>query len=189
MKAKCEEAGVIFCRDQLEYPGDGFQYLCNILDTGFLSTVEGMKWQNDFINGDATVAGTPEMMESLQLLERRRNLGMLNGDGTPDEDNATRMQMIEGNTLFLVGNSNNLSAEAEAKDEFLLMPYLSEDGNQNVFVLNVSRYVGLNKDLGENEKKLKDEEKTKISAITADSRQLCEEKQYADNTKSRSVPV
>ena len=45
-----------------------------------------MKWQNDFINGDATVAGTPEMMESLQLLERRRNLGMLNGDGTPDED-------------------------------------------------------------------------------------------------------
>lgn len=125
MKAKCEEAGVIFCRDQLEYPGDGFQYLCNILDTGFLSTVEGMKWQNDFINGDATVAGTPEMMESLQLLERRRNLGMLNGDGTPDEDNATRM------------------------------PYLSEDGNQNVFVLNVSRYVGLNKDLGENEKKLK----------------------------------
>ena len=118
-----------------------------------------MKWQNDFINGDATVAGTPEMMESLQLLERRRNLGMLNGDGTPDEDNATRM------------------------------PYLSEDGNQNVFVLNVSRYVGLNKDLGENEKKLKDEEKTKISAITAGSRQLCEEKQYADNTKSRSVPV
>ena len=159
MKAKCEEAGVIFCRDQLEYPGDGFQYLCNILDTGFLSTVEGMKWQNDFINGDATVASTPEMMESLQLLERRRNLGMLNGDGTPDEDNATRM------------------------------PYLSEDGNQNVFVLNVSRYVGLNKDLGENEKKLKDEEKTKISAITAGSRQLCEEKQYADNTKSRSVPV
>lgn len=159
MKAKCEEAGVIFCRDQLEYPGDGFQYLCNILDTGFLSTVEGMKWQNDFINGDATVSGTPEMMESLQLLERRRNLGMLNGDGTPDEDNATRMS------------------------------YLSEDGNQNVFVLNVSRYVGLNKDLGENEKKLKDEEKTKISAITAGSRQLCEEKQYADNTKSRSVPV
>ena len=37
--------------------------------------------------------------------------------------------------------------------------------------------------------KLKDEEKTKISAITAGSRQLCEEKQYADNTKSRSVPV
>lgn len=70
-----------------------------------------------------------------------------------------------------------------------LMPYLSEDGNQNVFVLNVSRYVGLNKDLGENEKKLKDEEKTKISAITDGSRQLCEEKQYADNTKSRSVSV
>ena len=27
LKEKCEEAGVIFCRDQLELPGYGFQYL------------------------------------------------------------------------------------------------------------------------------------------------------------------
>ena len=159
LKAKCEAAGVIFCRDQLELPGYGFQYLCNILDTGFLSTIDGMNWQNDFVTGKATVSGTPEMVEAMQLLNKWRDLGLLNADGTPDSDSDTKNQMLEGNTLFLVGNSNDLSSLPAAKgDIYRLMPYISESGNQNVFVLNVSRYVGLNKELGEegNEQKLED---------------------------------
>lgn len=158
LKEKCEEAGVVFCRAQLELPGYGFQYLCNILDTDFLSTVEGMNWQNKFIKGEVTISGTPEMMEALQLLDKWRDLGMLNSDGTPDSDSETKEQMVEGNTLFLIGNSNDLNAKEGKPDTFRLMPYLSESGNQNVFVLNVSRYVGLNKHLGEkgNEKRLED---------------------------------
>lgn len=158
LKEKCEDAGLIFCRDQLQYPGYGFQYLCNILDTGFLSTVEGLNWQNKFIKGEATVSGTPEMMEALQLLEKWREYGILNGDGTPENDNSTKDQMAEGKTLFLIGNSNDLNVQTDATDTFRLMPYLSESGNQNVFILNVSRYVGLNKKLGDkgNEKKLTD---------------------------------
>lgn len=158
LKTKCDEEGVIFCRDQLQYPGYGFQFLCNILDTGFLSTVNGLQWQNEYITGEVTVSGTPEMMDDLQLLEKWRELGMLTGDGTPDQDSETKANMVEGNTLFLLGNSNDLGAETDAADDFRLMPYLSENGNQNVYVLNVSRYVGLNKELGEqgNEKKLED---------------------------------
>ena len=158
LKVKAEEAGCVFCRDQLQFPGYGFQYLCNILDTGFLSTIDGIEWQNKFIKGQATVADTPKMTEAMQLLERWRDIGMLNGDGTPDSDTDTKAQMMEGNTLFLVGNSNDLTSENETTDEFRLMPYLSEDGNQNVFILNVSRYMALNKELGEegNEKKLED---------------------------------
>ena len=158
MKDKVEAAGYIFCRDQLEYPGYGFQFLCNIADTGFLSTIEGMAWQEKFITGETTVKDTPEMLENLQLLSRWKEIGMLNGEGTPNDDNATKKSMAEGNILFLVGNSNDISAESENLDEFRLMPYLSEDGKQNVFILNVSRYVGLNKALGDegNEKKLED---------------------------------
>ena len=158
LKEKCEEAGVIFCRNQLELPGYGFQYLCNILDTGFLSTVDGMNWQNKYITGEATVSGTPEMMEAMQLLQKWRDLGILNADGTPNNDTETRDHMVEGNTLFLIGNSNDLNVREGAVGTYRLMPYLSESGNQNVFILNVSRYVGLNKNLGEkgNEKKLAD---------------------------------
>ena len=158
LKQKAEDAGYIFCRDQLQYPGYGFQYLCNIADTGFLSTTDGLAWQQKFIKGEATVKDTPEMVKTLELLDRWRELGMLNGEGTPDSDSDTKASMLEGNTLFLVGNSNDLSAEADSTDQYGLMPYLSEEGDQNVFVLNVSRYVGLNKKLGEagNEQKLED---------------------------------
>ena len=158
LKVKCEEADVIFCRNQAGSPGYGFQYLCNILDTSFLSTVAGIDWQNKFVKGEATVSGTPEMLEAMQLLGKWRDLGMLNADGDISDDGAVKVQMTEGNTLFLVGNSNDLNAREDAKDTFRLMPYISESGNQNVYILNVSRFVGLNKSLGEagNEKKLED---------------------------------
>ena len=158
LKAKCEAAGVTFCRDQLQYPGYGFQYLCNILDTSYLSTLDGIKWQKAFISGDATLRGSDEMMQSMQLLNRWRDAGILNADGTPDSDNSTKAQMAEGNTLFLVGNSNTLTTQDGATGSFGLMPYLSENGDQNVYILNVSRYVGLNKSLGDagNEQKLQD---------------------------------
>ncbi len=155
---KVEAAGYTFCLDQLEYPGYGFQYLCNIADTGFLSTIDGLSWQEDYLNGTRNVSDTPEMQETLQLLERWRNIGMLNGNGTPDNDDLTKEEVLKGNTLFLMGNSNDLRTEDGQEDEYRLMPYLSEKGDQNVFILNVSRYVGLNKKLEEkgNEQKLED---------------------------------
>ena len=155
---KVEEAGYTLCLDQLQYPGFGFQFLCNIADTGFLSTIDGQKWQEAYLKGEANVSDTPEMVEDIKLIDKWRDLGMLNANGTPDSDADTKAEMVKGNTLFLIGNSNDLSSESGAQDEFRLMPYLSEDGDQNVFVLNVSRYVGLNKKLGEegNEQKLED---------------------------------
>lgn len=155
---KAKKAGYNLCLDQLQYPGFGFQFLCNIADTGFLSTINGMEWQNNFLDGKVKVSDTPQMVEALKLLEKWRDIGMLNSNGTPDDDAATKSEMIKGKTLFLVGNSNDLGAEEGVKDEFRLMPYLSEDGEQNVFILNVSRYVGLNKKLADkgNEQKLED---------------------------------
>ena len=155
---KVKKAGYNLCLDQLQYPGFGFQYLCNIADTGFLSTIDGQKWQEDFLSGKANISNTPKMVKTLQLLERWKNIGMLNANGTPDKDAKTKAEMIKGNTVFLLGNSNDISSETGAKDEFRLMPYLSEEGDQNVFILNVSRYVGLNKHLADkgNEQKLED---------------------------------
>lgn len=158
LKEKAEAEGVIFCRNQLQYPGYGFQYVFNILSTDYVSTLDGIKWQNAFLSGETTLAGTPEMVQDMQLLAKWRDLGILNADGTPDDDMQTRAQMVEGNTLFLIGNSNTMTTQDGGTDEYGLMPYLSEDGSQNVYILNVSRYVGLSKNLAEagNEQKLED---------------------------------
>lgn len=154
---KVREAGCELAVDQIALPGYGFQYLCNILDTNYLNTLDGRTWQNDFLSGSATVSGTPEMVKALSVLDKWRELGMLNGTGDPNDDSITKEKMAQGNTLFMLGTINSFK-EGESDCEFGLMPYLSEDGTQNSLILNVSRYIGLNKHLEEegNEQKLED---------------------------------
>ena len=154
---KAEAAGCQLAIDQAGLPGYGFQYMCNILDTGYLNTIDGRQWQNDFLKGKTTLAGNAEMKESFELLDKWRDLGMLNGTDAGENDAAIKKKYLEGNTLFLLG-SGNIFSEDETDDEFGLMPYLSEDGSSNAYILNVSRYIGLNKNLEEegNEQKLED---------------------------------
>lgn len=152
-----KESGYNLALNQLQLPGYGFQYLCNILDTDYLNTPAGRQWQNDFLSGKATFHDTPQMMESLRVLDKWRDLGMLNGEGDVNNDANTHDIMAQGKTLFMLG-SQNVFTEDETTDEFGLMPYLSEDGSKNAFILQVSRYMGLNKHLRDagNEQKLQD---------------------------------
>ena len=152
-----EKAGYQLAVNQIQYPGYGFQYLCNILDTDFLNTLDGRVWQKDFLAGNATVENTQPMMDGMKVLDKWRDLGMLNGEGDSGDDEKTRKIMAEGNTLFMLGNARTFD-ENETTDEFGLMPYLSEDGSQNAYILSISRYIGLNKHLEDagNEQKLED---------------------------------
>lgn len=152
-----QAAGCQLAIDQITLPGYGFQYFCNIMDTDFLNTLAGRKWQNDFLSGDTTVASSPEMMDALSTLEKWRRIGMLNGDTDLTGAGQVRAIMGQGNTLFMLGSSNNY-ADGDSEYEFGFMPYLSADGTQNALILNVSRYVGLNKQLEDkgSEQKLED---------------------------------
>lgn len=154
---KVRKAGCQLALDQIQFPDYGFQYFCNIMSTNYLNTPDGRKWQERFLDGDATMADTQEMVQNMEILEKWREIGMLNGNGNPKNDEETRRKMAEGNTLFMLGSSN-LFKDEETEDEFGLMPYLSEDGTQNAFIMNVSRYIGLNKHLEDkgNEQKLED---------------------------------
>ena len=155
---RVREAGVRFFLDQIQLPGYGFQYLCNILDTGYFSTLEGREWQEKFLAGETTLAGTPEMVENMQQLQRWRDLGILNDEMGLKEDSSVAAEMAKGNTLFMMGSTNDFTNYDADPADFGLMPYLSEDGDQNVFILNVSRFTGLSKTLEQpgNEQKLED---------------------------------
>ena len=156
LAAKAKEAGVDLCLPQIQYPGYGFQYLCNIADANFLGTLDGKLWQKDYLSGKANVSNTPGMMQAMAYVQKWKDVGMLNGSGDALDDSVTRQKMAEGNTLFLIGNTNGIMEADGSADKFGLMPFLSEDGTQNVFVLNVNRFYGLNKKLEQTPQKLED---------------------------------
>ena len=156
LAAEAKEAGVDLCLPQIQYPGYGFQYLCNIADADFLGTLDGKLWQKDYLSGEANVSNTPGMMQAMAYVQKWKDIGMLNDSGDALDDNVTRQRMTEGNTLFLIGGTNGIVESDDNADKFGLMPYLSEDGTQNVFVLKVNRFYGLNKKLEQNPQKLED---------------------------------
>ena len=148
-------AGCRLALNQIALPGYGFQYLCNIMDTDFLNTLDGRRWQSDFLDGIATTADSEGMRQAFSVVEEWRELGMLSGEGSWYDNNETKRMMAEGNTLFMLGSTNNITAE-DSDDEFRLMPYLSEDGTKNTIIMQVSRYIGLNKSLENDPQKLTD---------------------------------
>ena len=82
---------------------------------------------------------------------------MLDGSNSdPIDDAVTREDFIKGNTLFMLGSQNSITDSDATTDEFGLMPYLSEDGSKNVYILSVGRYYGLNKQLENDSQKLED---------------------------------
>lgn len=154
---KAKEAGVTLCMAQIQYPGSAFQYVCNIADAGFLSTMSGKQWQKDYLSGKANVSNTPGMMESMEYIQKWKDLGMLDcSNSDPADDGKTREAFIKGNSLFLLGPQNGIMDAEDTTDKFGLMPYLSEDGSRNVFILNVNRFYGLSKKLENNPEKLED---------------------------------
>ena len=156
LAAEAKEAGVDLCLPQIQYPGYGFQYLCNIADADFLGTLDGKLWQKDYLSGKANVSNTLGMMQAMAYVQKWKDIGMLNDSGDVLDDNVTRQRMAEGNTLFLMGGTNGIVESDDNADKFGLMPYLSVDGTQNVFVLKVNRFYGLNKKLEQNPQKLED---------------------------------
>ena len=100
LAAKTKEAGVDLCLPQIQYPGYGFQYLCNIADADFLGTLDGRLWQRDYLSGKANVSNTPGMMQAMAYVQKWKDIGMLNDSGDALDDNVTRQRMAEGNTLF-----------------------------------------------------------------------------------------
>ena len=154
---EAEAAGCRLALSQVQFPGSGFQYLFNILSAGYINTTDGRRWQNAFLAEETTAQENNALMTEAQTVQRWRDAGMLLFNGDPDSDTKTREEFLKGNTLFMLGTLSQVQPE-ESEDEFSFMPFLSEDGTQNTYVANVTKYIGLNKHLADpgNEQKLED---------------------------------
>lgn len=154
---KIENSGVQPSVTMLGLPGYGFQYFCNVSDTVFLTTKKGKEWARDFLNGTADAKSG--LTECAQYFQQWIDCGMLNGGSSEMAINECRNKFYEGNTAFLIGTMDRLTQNADGSgDQYGIMPYLSPDGTENMYITSVKRYYGLNKHLEDsgNEQKLED---------------------------------
>ena len=125
-----KEAGYGLADCATHLPGLGFQYLCNIADTEFLRSFEGIQWQRDFLAGNATamegLAGT------FDYIQRWVDIGLL--EYTSD-DKSPNEHFKEGNTAFFVGDLYAWNTRDDGTGDVIRpLPYLSEDGTQNTSI-------------------------------------------------------
>ncbi len=153
---KIKEAGVTVSVSENQYPGNAFTYLFTLGATNFLSTQDGVRWKNDFILGKADASG--DFKQCAQYLQKWIDLGMLNYSEELHDDSKAEEYFAQGNTAFLMKISPFRVSQNDdgTGDQYGVLPWLSEDGSNNVALTNASRYFGLNKNLEKNPQKLED---------------------------------
>ena len=149
-------AGVNVSACQMNLPGFGFQYLCNIADTVFLRTVEGRKWQEDFLSGKVNADA---LQSSVDYMQKWIDLGVISMAQSDMDVEDVQKLFFAGNTAFFIGNTPRLTQNEDGTgDQYAILPYLSPNGGSNMYIVQVNRYYGLSKQLAEkgNEQKLED---------------------------------
>lgn len=138
-------------------PGYGFQFFFNVADTVYLNTNEGRQWKQDFLAGKATAVD--HLQECKDYFQKWIDIGLIDKRYTGYSVDDTREEFYKGDAAFFIGGLNRYTQNEDGTgDEYGVLPYLSEDGSQNMYIILVSRYYGLNKELLEagNEQKLED---------------------------------
>ena len=155
-----EAAGYDVMRAMFDLSAYPFYYFFDIGNTNFFSTANGEQWKKDFIAGNDKAAGNEELLESVRYFKRWIDSGLLKSMELETGEEPKEAFMRGESVFFLcLGFTEYTHATKDGKEyEFGIMPWLSEDGNNNMFVRKVDYYFGVNKELEEkgNEQKLED---------------------------------
>lgn len=160
LQALCEEiraAGLIPGIAGTKLTGGPFSIVFNLAKTDWLTTPTGAKWEQDFLNGDATAKGTWET--TMDYVQKYIDIGMLEVDPQDRANNELITYYLgKRKAVFFTAAATSSYTAFENGDELGLMPYLGEDGSKNIYMYAPSCYFGLSKDLTKpgNEKKLED---------------------------------
>ena len=136
--------------------GGPFSAVFNLAKTSWLTTPEGIRWEEDFLAGRATAAGRWEA--TMDYVQRYIDIGMFTPDPEDRNDPAIVLDYLGSRkavfcTVVLTLNITHLP---DTGDELGMMPFLSEDGSKNIYMYSPTSYIGVSKRLTEpgNEKKL-----------------------------------
>ena len=163
LKEKCEAVGIEAFRSRMDLNGYIFSYLFDLGNTMFFDTMEGMKWKQDFLTGAANATGTLEPV--LEYMKKWIDAGFI--DQKDIGTNASNPAFMGGMAAMHLCNAYSVkfldwSVRADHPEyglqEYGIIPFLSEDGENNMLVSNIQRFYGLSKELEKpgNEQKLAD---------------------------------
>lgn len=156
--AEIREAGLIPGVVGTQLTGGPFSTVFNLAKTDWLTTPEGVKWEQDFLAGNATAEGRWE--DTMEYVGRYMDIGMLHTD---PEDRSNPQVFLDwlGNrkaVFCTMVQTINITELPDTGDKVGMMPYISRDGSKNIYMYSPGLYFGISKRLTEpgNEKKLED---------------------------------
>ena len=161
LKALCEEIrqeGLIPGVIGTQLTGGPFSTVFNLAKTDWFTTFEGVKWEQDFLAGDAAAKGRWE--GTMDYVKQYMDIGMFHTD-PQDINNPELLLSYLGNrqAVFCTAvQTVNITEFPETGDKLGMMPFISKDGGKNIYMYSPSFYFGLSSRLTEpgNEKKLED---------------------------------
>ena len=154
LKAKCDEAGVLFSRADAMLPGGYFTWFTTFAKTKFLGDFDGRVWEKDYLAGKEVDYSAWD--DTIEYLQKLVDLGFFYTDEISQSGDAARQEFLNGGSLFYVVHTAMQLGVQETGIEIGLMPIISEDGSRNLYYYAPSEYVGVSRKLAEpgNEKKL-----------------------------------
>lgn len=153
-----EEAGLMPGVVGTRLTGGPFSTVFNLAKTDWFTTPDGVKWEKDFLAGDATAEGRWE--GTMDYVQKYIDIGMFNVD--PDDrgevDLITEYLGKRKAVFCAVVYAPGSTTIDGSTDELGMMPYIGEDGSKNIYMYSPSYYFGISRRLTEpgNEKKLED---------------------------------
>ena len=151
-----EAAGLKPFASAMNLDGFPFNYFFSLGNTVWFGSQEGVEWKEAFPKGEEDAASATGLRDVISLFKRYIDDGIITSEDVSNED-----YFKSGDTVFDLNigiSSFEYTTDDNVTYEFGIMPWLSEDGSNNMLTRNVSRYFGVNKELEEagNEQKLED---------------------------------
>lgn len=189
LSPQIEAAGYKTMGNAMGLDGYPFNFFFNIGNTKYFGTPEGTEWKEEFPKGEAAAVGNEQLRETAAYFQRWVDNGFVSAESMDVQ------QFYEGECVFYLClglNAYEYTTESGTTYEFGTIPWLSEDGSNNMLTRTVSRYMGINKKLTEegNEEKLEDALKLMdyVSTTEGQSSLMAEGSYYVLSLNDNNVP-
>jgi raffinose/stachyose/melibiose transport system substrate-binding protein len=151
-----EAAGYIPVTCDLSSEDSAFNYFFGFGNTVWFNSQEGIRWKKAFAEGEDRAMGRGGFLVATTYFKNCMDIGLISKESTDPDDFLKNGRSVFYLTLDM--QSFETTAEDGTEYEFGMIPWLSQDGSNNMLLRSVCKYYGINKHLEEagNEQKLED---------------------------------